>query len=246
MWSIGCRAGWTTHRAAENNARHEGLECLASAVIVSVYRPIERSHAIGANQIPNPCALQVMKTVSGLCTVRPWRDGDQHDLVRHANNRKVWLGLRDRFPHPYTLADAEQFLARAQAQTPLTVFAVAVEDRPVGGIGLVLGEDVERISAEIGYWLGEEFWGRGIATDAVRLLTGDAFATFELNRIFAVPYADNVASIRVLELPAGRRPVWQSQRLPIAYRIAPRAASTAERILFAGSFCRRRRSGSAD
>ena len=62
----------------------------------------------------------------------------------------------------------------------------------------MLGDDVERISAEIGYWLGEEYWGRGIATTAVRALTRQAFATFELNRLFAVPYADNTASIRVL------------------------------------------------
>jgi ribosomal-protein-alanine N-acetyltransferase len=133
-----------------------------------------------------------------LCTLRPWRDGDQYDLVRHANNRQVWLGLRDRFPHPYTLADAEAFLTRVQAQDPITIFEITVADRPVGGIGLVLGDDVERISAEIGYWLGEEFWGRGIATAAVRGLTRHALATGDLNRVFAVPYSDNAASIRVL------------------------------------------------
>lgn len=146
-----------------------------------------------------------MEPPADLCTLRPWRDGDQHDLVRHANNRQVWLNLRDRFPHPYTLPDAEAFLARVQAQDPLTVFAIAVEDRPVGGIGLVLGDDVERISAEIGYWLGEEYWGRGIATAAVRALTRQAFATFELNRLFAVPYADNAAPIRVLVKAGYRR-----------------------------------------
>jgi [ribosomal protein S5]-alanine N-acetyltransferase len=145
-----------------------------------------------------------MNTPADLCTLRPWREGDQQDLVRHVNNRKVWLGLRDRFPHPYTLADAEAFLARVQTQDPLTVFAIAARDRPFGGIGLVLGDDVERISAEIGYWLGEEFWGRGIATAAVLALTRQAFATFELNRLFAVPYADNAASIRVL-VKAGYR-----------------------------------------
>ena len=133
-----------------------------------------------------------------VCSLRPWREGDQHDLVRNANNRKVWLGLRDRFPHPYTLADANAFLTRVQEIDPVTLFAITVADRPVGGIGLVLGDDVDRISAEIGYWLGEEFWGRGIATSAVRGLTRHAFANFDLNRIFAVPYSDNSASIRVL------------------------------------------------
>jgi RimJ/RimL family protein N-acetyltransferase len=145
-----------------------------------------------------------MNSPSDFCALRPWRDGDQHDLVRHANNRRVWLGLRDRFPHPYTLRDAEAFLARGYAQNPPTGLAIAVDDRPVGGIGLMLGHDVERISAEIGYWLGEEYWGRGIATAAVGSLTKTAFATFELNRLFAVPYADNAASIRVL-VKAGYR-----------------------------------------
>ncbi len=145
-----------------------------------------------------------MTTPSEPYALRPWRDGDQHDLVGHANNRKVWLGLRDKFPYPYTLTDADAFLDRIRAQNPLTVFAITVEDRPVGGIGLVLGSDVDRISAEIGYWLGEEYWGRGIATIAVRALTSQAFATFELNRLFAIPYADNAASIRVL-VKAGYR-----------------------------------------
>jgi len=139
-----------------------------------------------------------MKTSSEDIRLRPWRDGDQTDLVRHANNRKVWLGLRDQFPHPYTLTDADAFLARLRAQDPVTIFAITVEDRPVGGIGLVLSSDVDRISAEIGYWLGEEYWGRGIATAAVRILTRQAFQTFALNRIFAIPYADNAGSIRVL------------------------------------------------
>jgi RimJ/RimL family protein N-acetyltransferase len=133
------------------------------------------------------------------CSLRPWREGDQHDLVRHANNRKVWLGLRDRFPHPYTFTDADSFVSRIQAIAPITNFAVTVSDRPVGGIGLMLGEDVERISAEIGYWLGEEFWGRGIATAAVRGLTRHALANFNLNRVFALPYSDNAPSIRVLQ-----------------------------------------------
>jgi RimJ/RimL family protein N-acetyltransferase len=140
-----------------------------------------------------------MKLDLDLCTLRPFRPGDEDDLVRHANNRKVWIGLRDRFPHPYTNADAESFLARVQLQNPQTIWAVTVEEHVVGGIGLVLGSDVERISAEIGYWLGEEFWGRGIATAAVRGLTRHAMAHFELNRIFAVPFASSTTSIRVLQ-----------------------------------------------
>lgn len=135
----------------------------------------------------------------GPCALRSFRPGDEAELVRHANNRKVAAQLRDRFPHPYTLSDARDFLTRVQQQDPAQVLAIAVEDRVVGGIGVMLGADVERISAELGYWLGEELWGRGIATAAVRGITRYALATFELNRLFAVPFADNAASIRVLQ-----------------------------------------------
>ena len=94
--------------------------------------------------------------------------GDEPALVRHADNRKIWLNVRDRFPHPYTPADAEAWVARAAAATPETQFAIEVEGEAVGGVGLFLQADVERYSAEIGYWLGEALWGRGLATAVVR------------------------------------------------------------------------------
>src|SRR5690606_7656580 len=104
--------------------------------------------------------------------VRPWRWGDEASLVRHANNRKVWRNLLDTFPHPYTEADAREWLERrATPEAPVTNFAIEVDGEAAGGIGLRLGEDVARRSAEIGYWLGEAHWGRGIATEAVRALT---------------------------------------------------------------------------
>lgn len=116
-----------------------------------------------------------------------------------ANNPKIAMNLRDLFPQPYTANDADEWIVRA-SQRPHTVhFAIAVNDKVVGGIGLLPGSDVNRISAEIGYWLGEAWWGRGIATDAVRGLTQHAFATLKLNRLFATPFAPNIASCRVLE-----------------------------------------------
>lgn len=135
----------------------------------------------------------------GLCIVRSWRDGDEETLPRHANNRKVWLNLRDRFPHPYTRSHAEEFIKRIKGVTPATNFAIDVEGEAVGGIGLVLHDDVERCSAEIGYWLGESFWGRGIMTAALVTVTEFAFKEFNLTRVFAVPYARNAASLRILE-----------------------------------------------
>src|SRR5687768_1011117 len=103
--------------------------------------------------------LGPMQTALPLCRLRARRDGDEPDAVRRANNLLVAQDLRDRFPHPYTLADAKAFFARVKTQDPATNWAIAVADRPVGGVGLVLGTDVERVSAELGYWLGQEYWG---------------------------------------------------------------------------------------
>jgi [ribosomal protein S5]-alanine N-acetyltransferase len=133
------------------------------------------------------------------CCIRSWRVGDEPAIVRHADNRKIWLNVRDRFPHPYTPADAEAWVARAAAATPETQFAVEVEGEAVGGVGLFLQTDVERYSAEIGYWIGEAFWGRGLATAVVRAFTDYAFETFELCRIYANVFEWNPASCRVLE-----------------------------------------------
>ena len=133
------------------------------------------------------------------CSVRSWRADDLASLVTYADNRKIWLNLRDRFPHPYTRRDGRDFLRSMQAQRPETAFAIAVDDEAVGGIGFVVLADVERVSAEIGYWLGEPFWGRGITTEALVAVTRYAIETHGLTRVFAVPFAWNVASCRVLE-----------------------------------------------
>jgi RimJ/RimL family protein N-acetyltransferase len=146
--------------------------------------------------LPNEPGVKLRLT---RCTIRSWRATDAHALARHANSRAVWRNLRDRFPHPYTLADAEAWIVRARAARPETHFAIAVAGEAVGGIGLELQIDVARRSAEIGYWIGEAYWGRGIATEAVRALTEHAFAAFDLCRIYAFVFEWNPASARVLE-----------------------------------------------
>ncbi len=133
------------------------------------------------------------------CTLRPWRRGDEASLVRYANNRNVSRNLRDRFPHPYTAADADDWIARATAPTPATSGAIVVDRAAVGGVGIELGVDVFRRSAEIGYWLGEPFWGRGIATEVLGAFTEYAFAHFDLCRLEAWVFEWNPASARVLE-----------------------------------------------
>jgi RimJ/RimL family protein N-acetyltransferase len=132
--------------------------------------------------------------------IREWEEADAEAVAEQANDRRVWLGLRDAFPHPYGIEDGKRFIGMARAMTPRAYFAIEVEGRLAGGIGYILHSDVERIGAEVGYWLGHEFWGRGIATTALRLLTAHAFqANPELRRLWAVPYATNAASARVLE-----------------------------------------------
>ncbi len=133
------------------------------------------------------------------CLIRRWRTSDATSLVRHANNVNVAKHLRDRFPHPYTWKDAQAFLAAASGEEPQTNFAIDVGGEAVGGLGYVPGSDVERYSAEVGYWLGEACWSRGIVTEALVLFTQHAFAELGLLRLFALPLADNVASIRVLQ-----------------------------------------------
>jgi ribosomal-protein-alanine N-acetyltransferase len=134
-----------------------------------------------------------------LGTVRPWSKEDAESLQRYADNRNVSVQLRDRFPFPYKIEQARTFLAWIATQPQPTVWAIEVAGEAAGGIGIELHSDVERVSAEIGYWLGEPFWGRGIVTEALRAVTAEAFARFEITRLYAVPFADHLASIRVLE-----------------------------------------------
>jgi RimJ/RimL family protein N-acetyltransferase len=133
------------------------------------------------------------------CVIRPWRASDVDSLVAHANNRKIWINLRDRFPHPYTARDGRTFIRAARKMQPETFFAIAVNGAAVGGIGFVMLQDVERVSAEVGYWLGEPFWGRGIVTEALIAVTKYAIEQHRLTRLFALPFAFNTASCRVLE-----------------------------------------------
>ena len=133
------------------------------------------------------------------CLLRPLVPADAPSLAAHANDRDVWLNLRDRFPHPYTLADAAGYIAHVATRSPQLAFGIVVDGEAAGTIGLVPGQDIERVSAELGYWLGRRFWGRGIVTEAVVAVTRWAFADLPLHRVFAVPFTHNAASARVLE-----------------------------------------------
>ena len=140
-----------------------------------------------------------MELALSRCVVRSFRKEDAPSLARQADNRKIWLNLRDQFPSPYTLIDAERWVREAAAMNPQTHFAIAVDGVAIGAIGLRLKTDVRRRTAEIGYWLGEEFWGRGIATEAVLALSEFALREFDLVRLYAAVFEGNPASARVLE-----------------------------------------------
>lgn len=140
-----------------------------------------------------------MKIDLGPWLVRSLHPDDEEALARHANNRKIWRNLRDAFPHPYTRQDARQFIATVTTQNPETVFAIATPEEAIGAIGFRLQDDVERISAEIGYWLAEDYWGQGITTAALKAVTEYAMRNHDLRRVYAEPYAWNPASFRVLE-----------------------------------------------
>lgn len=140
-----------------------------------------------------------MRLVLPHCTLRDWRATDADALARHANDRDIWLNLRDAFPHPYRLEDAHRFLAMVAKQSPTTYFAIEVDGEAAGSVGLALNTDVERLSAEFGYWLARPYWGRGITTEAVRAFALDRMREHGLVRLYAKPYARNGASCRVLE-----------------------------------------------
>ena len=133
------------------------------------------------------------------CTIRDYRMSDAESLAKHANNRKVWLGLRDAFPHPYTIEDAKNFLEGSSAGLPKKNFCIDIDGAAVGGIGLRLGEDVQRHTAEFGYWLAEEYWGHGLMSEIVPAFADYCFQEFSLKRLFAMPHSSNPASARVLE-----------------------------------------------
>ena len=130
---------------------------------------------------------------------RSWDRGDARALLRHANNRKIWRNVRDQFPFPYTSSDAELWIRSARQLRPETHFAIVVAGEAAGAIGVEIKEDVYRRSAEIGYWLGEAHWSRGIVTEAVVAMTEWTFAHFDLARIYAHVFEWNPASARVLE-----------------------------------------------
>jgi [ribosomal protein S5]-alanine N-acetyltransferase len=133
------------------------------------------------------------------CVLRPFAPGDEPALARHANNRAVWLNLTDEFPYPYTLEEAENWVKLNVEAPTQNNLAIVVAGELVGGIGLKPLAGIYRYTAEIGYWLGEAYWGRGLASQAVAALATHSLEYLGFRRLQARVFAYNPASMRVLE-----------------------------------------------
>lgn len=132
-------------------------------------------------------------------TIRILKSDDIPIIAEIANNIKIWNNVRDSFPHPYTLNDAKLFIESVQNESPQTTFAIDYYDKLVGVIGLIIQSDIYRLNAEVGYWLGEPYWGKGITAEALKLITHYGFEKLKLVRIFASVFEHNKPSIRVMQ-----------------------------------------------
>ncbi len=140
-----------------------------------------------------------MEFILSQCILREWRRQDATSLAKHANNPKIAANLRDGFPNPYTLKDAEKWISDVAFIGPHILLAVDIGHEAVGGIGMSFKADVYRKSAEIGYWLSEIYWNRGIMTEAVNTLVRYTFDHYDILRISAAIFEHNTASMRLLE-----------------------------------------------
>lgn len=133
--------------------------------------------------------------------LRVWKTEDAKSLAQAANNPNIAKNLRNAFSNPYTLEDAIWFIndSITNAERKQINYAIVVDGQAVGGIGISVKDDVYEKSAELGYWLAEDFWRKGIMSRAVQTICKEAFETFDIVRIFAEPFADNEGSRGVLE-----------------------------------------------
>ena len=130
--------------------------------------------------------------------LRPWQKQDAQELASIDNNRNIWNNVRDALPSPYTVMDAMQWIAHVNGQQPVLNFAIVYQGNIVGSIGCVPKQDVSRKSVEIGYFVGESYWGKGIASRAVQLLNDFITTRLDVVRIDAHVFAQNKASMKVL------------------------------------------------
>ena len=141
-----------------------------------------------------------MESITGINIVlRLLQDDDAGTIASLCNNKKIWDNVRDKLPYPYTVDDAVEFINICRNEDPKQTFVIEYKGEIAGIIGLVKQSDVYRLTAEVGYWIGEPYWGRGIATEAVKLIVKYGFEKLDLVRIYTGVFDFNKASQRVLE-----------------------------------------------
>jgi ribosomal-protein-alanine N-acetyltransferase len=131
--------------------------------------------------------------------LRIWQKDDAQQLAAIANNKNIWSNVLDSFPSPYTVMDALQWINKESSAQPITKFAIEYQGSVVGGIGMILNEDVYRNNIELGYFVGETYWGKGIATTAIKTIVEHIQKNYSVNRVMARVYAHNTASMKALQ-----------------------------------------------
>ncbi len=131
--------------------------------------------------------------------LRPWKKEDLSSLVKHANNFEIAKNMMDTFPHPYTKEEGEKFLYMVISKDPPLILAIDVDGEAVGSIGLHPQNDIMRKNGELGFWLAEPYWGKGIISKAIKEMSDYCFKKFDIERIFARPFGTNIASQKALE-----------------------------------------------
>jgi len=132
-------------------------------------------------------------------SLRAWATSDIDNLVKHANNPNIAKNMTNAFPHPYTQEAGLAFITMANSKKPLSIFALCLNNEAIGGIGMHPQQDIHEKCAELGYWLAEPFWGKGIASKAVLKMIDFSFLNFDIVRLYARPFSSNIGSQKVLE-----------------------------------------------
>lgn len=136
-----------------------------------------------------------------ICKIRKWMLSDVADLTAAISNKKVQDNLRDGIPYPYTVQDGINFISAMLSadENDTFAFAITVDEKAIGSIGVYRQENIHRQTAELGYYIAEEYWGKGIMTEAIKQICQYVFQKSDILRIYAEPFAYNEASCRVLE-----------------------------------------------
>ncbi|HNR47715.1 MAG TPA: GNAT family protein [Bacteroidia bacterium] len=132
-------------------------------------------------------------------TLREFKEEDWQSLQLHANNPSIAKFMTNQFPYPYTDRHAKEFIFRISKLIPAQVFAIDYNGEAIGAIGIHPQTDIMERNAELGYWLSEKYWGKGIITNHIKEMVEYGFSQFPVNRIYARPFGSNLASQRVLE-----------------------------------------------